>query len=130
MLHGYVLNMPLEAIQTLPDNPLTVDEIGKHHFAHDGPFNVMIDNAIRDFFGVEDTRDITQSMFDTKREAYSDLLAGSVQKLCQFRVEVRVNEADLDTFSEAMAQKLKETLSDYKDGEFVSRGLVFAVANE
>lgn len=67
---AHVLAMSLDDIQALKDNDESTDEIGRAHVGHDGPYYVVITEAIARFFEVEMLQDITEDMLDAKREVY------------------------------------------------------------
>ncbi len=58
----HILKMPLEALHEMKDNDESSDAIGMAHVSHEGPHEVELEEAIKEFFGVEKLGDITQEM--------------------------------------------------------------------
>ena len=66
----YVLNMELSEIKKLETCYESLDEVGRAHISHDGPFEVDIKESICDFFDVEALSDITPEMLEAAREEW------------------------------------------------------------
>lgn len=55
----YILLMKPDAIRALEDNRETTDYVGQAHVSWDGPHYVTIEDAICEFFGVSNVKEIT-----------------------------------------------------------------------
>jgi hypothetical protein len=64
---AYILQLPARETQRIKDCDGSSDDIGQRHVDHDGPCSVYIEQAIRDFFKVENLADVTPALLQKAR---------------------------------------------------------------
>lgn len=113
----YILDMPLEEIQEIDEDPGVKRTIAEDHNEYDGPFELIIDKQIRDFFNVGELSDVTQKMLDKKREEYNDLIIDPLTKTNFVEFNVKLNESDVENLSD----EINKLLLNHKNAKLISR---------
>lgn len=94
-----ILKLPYEQLIALKDNTDSTDTIGRLVFNWDGPYYVHVTDAVCEYFGVYDVKDITQENYDFVKSRVEVL--EPTQEIVTLQIQLKVNKmpgADMQDF--------------------------------